>query len=199
MLRFIGKQFRKPSGFGGRIISFMMKRSNKVAYEIIIPKLEIKQHDRILEIGYGHGIGVDMICKQFDCHVTGIDFSELMFKEAQIRNKKHIEDNKASLHYGNYLDFDCALNSFDKIFFINVIYFWENIEIPFNKIKRDLKPGGKVCIYMAHKDLLKKFKFTTDDIFNKYTIEYVCEELRKQEFQNIEYTYDRGYFITFTG
>ncbi|MEI7500400.1 MAG: class I SAM-dependent methyltransferase [Bacteroidota bacterium] len=195
MLSFIGNQFRKPSGFLGRIVSFLMKKGNKSAYDNIIRELEIKRDDRILEIGYGHGIGIDIICKNYDCLVTGIDFSELMFREAQLRNKRHIENNKLVLNFGDYLDFKCPPESFNKIFFINVIYFWNNIEKPFKKIKDELKQDGMLCIYMDHRDDLKKLKFTTDDIFNKYTIDYVSEELKRLGFKNIDYKFDNGYYI----
>lgn len=168
----------------------------ELRYNMIIPKLEIRQGDRILEIGYGHGIGIDMICEKNDCLVTGIDFSELMFNEAKSRNKRHIKDNKLVLNLGDYIDFKYARESFDKIFFINVIYFWDNLEKPFKKIHAELKQNGKLCIFMAHRDDLKKLKFTTDDIFNKYTVDYVSEELKKLGFKNIDFKFDNGYCIT---
>lgn len=196
MLRFIGNQFRKPTGLSGRIISFLMKKGNRSAYDKIIPALEIKQGNKILEIGYGHGIGIDMICKNNDCLVTGIDFSELMFNEAKSRNKRHLENNKLALNLGDYLDFKYTPESFDKIFFINVIYFWDNLETPFKKIHEELKQSGKLYIYMASRDDLKKLKFTTDDIFNKYTMDYVSEALERTGFKNIDYKFDNGYYIT---
>lgn len=196
MLNHIGNQFKKPSGLLGRVVSFLMKKGNLTAYHKIIPKLDINQGDKILEIGYGHGIGIDMICKDHDCFVTGIDFSELMYHESKTRNKRHIEQNKLTLEFGDYLDFNNAQESFDKIFFINVIYFWDSLEKPFKKMFEELKQNGKICIFMASRDDLKKLKFTTDDIFNKYTIEYVQDELNRFGFKNIEYEFDRGYYIT---
>jgi cyclopropane fatty-acyl-phospholipid synthase-like methyltransferase len=196
MLNFIGNQFKKPEGFGGKVISFMMKNANKIIYDKVIQILNISQNDRILEIGYGHGIGINMIASSIDCYVTGIDFSELMFLEAQKRNKIHIENKKVDLHFGDFLDRESVESCYDKIFCINVVYFWDNLEKPFLKIQSELKKGGVFCIYMAHRDNLKKMKFTKDDIFNKYTIERVTEELKSAGFVNIEYKYDNGYFIT---
>jgi len=196
MLSFIGNQFKKPEGFGGKVISFMMKNANKIAYNKVIQILDISQNDRILEIGYGPGIGIDMIASSIDCHVTGIDFSELMFLEAQKRNITHLENKKVDLHFGDFLNYESGGNYYDKIFCINVIYFWDNLEKPFLKIKSELKDGGVFCIYMAHRDNLKKMKFTKDDIFNKYSIMQVTDELKSAGFANIEYRYDNGYLIT---
>lgn len=195
MLSFIGNQFRKPRGFWGRIISFSMKKNNRFPYYKIVQELEIKQNDRVLEIGFGPGIGINMICKNFNCSVTGIDFSELMFREALLRNKRYIDNHKLVLNFGDYLDFKFPVESFDKIFFINVIYFWNNIEKPFIKIKDELKQNGMSYIFMAHPTDLKKLKFTKDDIFNKYTIDYVCDKLKNLGFENIDYKFDNGYYI----
>ena len=172
-----------------------MKKGNSPAYFKIIEELEIKSGDRLLEIGYGHGLGIDMIFKKYDCHVTGIDFSELMYKEASNRNKKHIENGKLSLNFGDYLSFNTDNNSFDKIFFINVIYFWKTLESPLIKIRNELKTDGILCIYMAHRDDLNRLSFTSDDVFNKYTIEFITEELKKYGFREIQYKFDRGYYI----
>jgi cyclopropane fatty-acyl-phospholipid synthase-like methyltransferase len=195
MLNFIGNQFKRPEGLMGRLVSFLMKRGNLLAYVNLIKELEIRQGDKILEIGYGHGIGIDMICSEHNCFVTGIDFSELMFKEANERNQQHIADKKVNLNFGDYLSFINENESFDKIFFINVIYFWDNLSKPFLKIRKELKEDGMLCIYMAHQDHLKKIKFTVDEIFNKYAIEHVVEELKSAGFGDITFNFNNGYYI----
>lgn len=196
MQRFIGKQFRRPSGVCGMIVSKIMKKGNRCEYERLLPELDIKDGDRILEIGFGHGLGLNMICSNNDCFVTGIDFSRLMFNESTSRNKKYIKSNKLVLDYGDYLRHEYPSESFDKIFFINVIYFWSDLEKPFMKIFRELKQSGRMCLFMAKHDDLNNYKFTKEDIFNKYSIEYVCEELTKAGFKKIDYTVDNGYYIT---
>jgi SAM-dependent methyltransferase len=188
MLSFIDRQFRKPTGFLGKIICGVMKIGNKSIYENVIPELEIKQFEKILEIGYGHGIGIDKIASIYDCFVTGIDFSTIMFKEAQKRNKRHIDINKVELHYGDFLDYDLGTNNYDKTFCINVIYFWDKLDKPFTKIKSELKNGGAFYIYMVNCDNLKKRKFTENDIFSIYTIGQVIAALNSSGFRDINYS-----------
>jgi len=196
MLSFIENQFRKPTGFFGKIISGVMKKGNKSIYEKVIPELEIKQNERILEIGYGHGLGIDRIASMYDCFVSGIDFSELMFKEAQKRNKRHITDNKVVLHYGDFLNYDLGINNYDKAFCINVIYFWDKLEKPFSKINSELRSGGCFYIYMVNCDNLNKMDFNKDKVFKKYTIGQVVEELKSSGFNSISYNkQNRGYLI----
>ena len=196
MLTLIGNQFRKPTGFLGKIISRIMIKGNRSDYDKIISELNIRQNDRIMEIGYGHGVGVDRISSNYDCFVAGIDFSELMFKEATKRNKTHIENKKVELYFGDLLSSELAPNHFDKVFCLNVIYFWDKLEEPFLKIKAMLKEGGTLCMYMAHRDYLKKVKFTRNGIFNKYTIEEVVDQLESTGFKDIGYHLDnKGYVI----
>ena len=196
MLTIIGKQFRKPSGFLGKIISRIMIKGNRSEYDKIIPELHIRQNDRIMEIGYGHGAGVDRIASNYDCFVDGIDFSELMFREATRRNKKHIKNKKVVLHFGDLLTSVIAPNYYDKVFCLNVIYFWDKLEEPFLKINTMLNEGGTLCMFMAHRDYLKNVKFAKDGIFNKYAIDEVVDKLEFAGFKDIGYHLDNvGYVI----
>jgi len=195
MLRFIGKQFRKPTGVLGKIVSRIMIRGNSPLYDKIIPQLDIATNDQILEIGYGHGIGINRIASAFDCTLTGIDFSELMFREASRRNKKHVSQKKVELFLGDFLTSDMGSNKFDKIFCINVIYFWDKLDEPFIKVRQALKEGGLFCIFMVHMDYLQKMKFTKNDIFNRYSIDQVAECLTLAGFKDVVYSVDKGYII----
>ena len=196
MLGFIGNQFRKPSGLVGRVISRIMVKGNSHEYDRLIPELDINKNDRLLEIGYGHGMGVERIASYYDCNVSGIDFSELMFREASKRNRKHIQNKRVELYFGNFLTSELAQNQYDKVFCLNVIYFWDELDKPFSRIKSILKDGGLLCMYMAHRDLLNKVKFTKDGIFNKYDIAEVVDKLRFAGFKEISYNLENsGYFI----
>lgn len=173
-----------------------MIKGNSPDYDKIIPELDIKQGDKILEIGYGHGLGVHRILSNYDCHVSGIDFSELMFNEATKRNKKYIERKKAELNFGNFLESEIIPDQYDKVFCVNVIYFWDNLVEPFTKIRTGLKKGGLFCFFMVNTDFLKKVKFTKDGIFNKYSLDQVVDELRTTGFEDISYNTDgKGYIL----
>ncbi len=173
-----------------------MIRGNKPDYDKIIPELEIKHHEKILEIGYGHGLGVNMILSHYDCHVSGIDFSELMFRQATKRNRKYIESKKAELMFGDFLKLETAPDHYDKAFCVHVIYFWDKLIEPFSKIQAVLKEGGMFCLLMANIDFIKKMKFTKDGIFNKYSINQVVDDLRTVGFRDVNYiTTHKGYII----
>jgi ubiquinone/menaquinone biosynthesis C-methylase UbiE len=194
MIKSLGEQLRKPSGLFGRLVSKMMDIRNKEFYEKIISKLDIKNGDKIFEIGYGPGLGISLIANNTtNCPISGIDFSDLMYRKATKRNKKFIDNGIVNLRYGDLLTIDINQGTYDKIFCVNVIYFWSDLNIVFEKIYSLLNTGGVYCIFMTHEKEIGKLKFTKN--FCKYSIVKVETELKKVGFKSIEYELDKGYFI----
>ena len=191
-----GLQFKKPTGFYGRIISRLMISGNKHAYNTLIPLLNINSKDKILEIGYGPGVGINMIARQYDTdEIYGLDYSGLMLKSASERNSQHIRNGRVHLMLGDFLEAEIPSIDFDKIFCLNVIYFWDDLEKPFKRVYSLLKKGGAFCIFMQKSDNLEKAKFTKDDIFNKYSIGQVFAALEYAGFKEISHKFSKGYYI----
>jgi ubiquinone/menaquinone biosynthesis C-methylase UbiE len=72
-----------------------------------------------------------------------------LFESGSIRVKAGSSD---SLPFEN--------NSFDKIFCINVIYFWETPDLHLKEIYRVLKPGGKFYTGFRPADIMLQLPFT---------------------------------------
>ncbi len=86
--KFIAIQFKKPSGLFGMFSSNVMIKGNKAKYEKLIKDLNLQPRDKLLEIGYGPGVGINMIAIACpSCTIHGIDFSNLMYKRASKYNK----------------------------------------------------------------------------------------------------------------
>lgn len=195
MLKVIENQFRKPKGLLGRIISFTMKSDTILATQKLLEGLKIKDNDNIFEIGYGPGLCIERIMSKHYCYVSGIDFSALMHKEAVKRNKRHIDLKRCQLYLGDFLSINLPRSKYDKIFCLNVIYFWKDLEKPFSKIRSGLKEDGTFHFYMMHSEVLNAMKFTKDDIFQKYSIEEVVDTLELVGFSKVTCKYENGYYI----
>jgi len=190
----LAKQLRKPSGFVGNLVAKMMEFRNRGPYRKIIEKLSPRQGEHILEIGYGPGLGIYHIASSFPgCRISGIDFSELMYLKATKRNKKFIQNGTVLLKHGDALTLEPGKDGFYKVFCVNVIYFWNDLNLAFSKIFNMLGKRGEFLIYMDHMDSLEKAKFLAD--FCKYPVEEVERELKNAGFVNIDYNFDAGYFI----
>src|SRR5664279_858249 len=86
----IASQFKKPTGLVGMFTSNLMIKGNRNNYDTLIKDLDVRADDKILEIGYGPGIGINLIagiCKS--CTIHGIDFSKLMYRRANELNRKY--------------------------------------------------------------------------------------------------------------
>ena len=190
---FIATQFKKPSGLFGMFSSNIMIKGNKTNYEKLIKNLDLQPGDKLLEIGYGPGAGLNMIAKACtSCIIHGIDFSQLMYRRARRYNKQYLDNNTMVLQYGDFLKTTVVSNEYDKIFCLNVVYFWNELQEPFKKVLSLLKAGGTFHIYMANKEALKK---APDTVFNKYSIEQVAEALKSVGFGNAEHYGEKGYYI----
>ena len=198
MLSAIGQQFRQPTGLLGRVISLLMKKGNMPAYEVLIEQMNIQQGDQVFEIGYGPGKGIEAIQEAVNCTIEGIDFSPLMHKEANARNKNLVQAGKLDLYLGDFLRYELMKNTYDKIFCINVVYFWDDLIPPFRKIQQGLKNGGEFHFYMSSPEMLNKLKFTKDHIFCKRTLDEVLQKAKDAGFSKITHDSSNGCFVKCT-
>jgi cyclopropane fatty-acyl-phospholipid synthase-like methyltransferase len=193
--KFIASQFKKPTGLFGIFTSNIMVKNNQKNYVKIIKDLDLQPNDKLLEIGYGPGIGIQMIAERcHDCTIHGIDFSKLMYKRASMYNKPFIDNGRVQLQYGDFLKSSILNNNYDKVFCLNVVYFWDELNNPFEKVLSLLKKGGAFHIYMADKNTLIEKK-APDSVFNKYSMEQVKEALKAAGFENVEHHVEKGLYI----
>lgn len=194
MLKAIAQQLERPSGLFGKIVSKGMDMRNRKFYQRIIAELDIQKGDKVFEIGYGPGLGINLLAQSRPgCLIDGIDFSELMVQMATKRNQEFIDKGMVSLKYGDLLTAEFGNERYDKIFCVNVIYFWKDLNPVFTKIYSMLNNGGTFGIFMTSARELKAGKFPEN--FHKYSVEEVESALREAGFQQVEYKLDNGYYI----
>jgi ubiquinone/menaquinone biosynthesis C-methylase UbiE len=193
--KFIASQFKKPTGLLGILTSNLMVKNNQKNYDRLIKDLDLQPHNKLLEIGYGPGIGIDMIAKICPtCTIHGIDFSNLMYNRASNYNKQYINAGRVQLQHGDFLKVPVAHNDYDKIFCLTVVYFWNELRAPFEKVFSLLKKGGSFHIYMADRATLLE-KRAPDSVFNIYSIEKVVAALKSAGFENPEHYAEKGLYI----
>jgi ubiquinone/menaquinone biosynthesis C-methylase UbiE len=104
-----------------------------------------------------------------------------MFKEAQQNNQSGIADGKLKLQLGSSDNLPFADNSFDKVFCINVVYFWDEPQKHLQEVYRVLKPGGKFYATIRTKESMDMMPFTQYG-FTKYTEEEWKQLVNKNSF-----------------
>ncbi len=165
----MARQLRKPGGAMGHKVGLMMNKANAFLYDFTLHTMQLSSGDAVLEIGFGNGMFFEKIfSKTSDLKITGLDFSAKMLKEAQENNQQLINTGKLNLAAGSSSQMPFGDNSFDKIFCINVIYFWDEPLQHLQEIKRVLKRGGKFFATFRTKESMEKMPFTKYG-FTSYT------------------------------
>ena len=154
------KQLRKPGGLLAGKVGNEMNKTNSFLYDFTISQMQLKDDESILEIGFGNGKFFNRIFSEAaNLKISGLDFSPEMVKAAAANNAAAVNNGTLTLQLGSSNKMPFADNSFDKIFCINVVYFWEQPAAHLKEIYRVLKPGGKSYTSIRTKESLLQMPF----------------------------------------
>lgn len=176
--KLLAAQLRKPQGDFGKEVALQMNVSNDVLTLSSIRALNLAPGDNVLEIGMGNGLFCKDILKVENTRYTGCDFSELMVNEASGINKDFIAAGKARFVLGNAADMPFSDDSFDKIFTVNTIYFWDEPAKVLSEIKRLLRQDGILAIGLRTEESMKVLPFVQYGFtgYDKSKIKKLLEE-----------------------
>lgn len=154
-------QLRRPSGWMARRVGQRMNAANRVLYDATWRAIDLRPGMHVLEIGFGNGLFFpDLFQQANDLRVTGLDFSEAMHKEATANNRALIGSGRLQLHHSDSAAMPFADNSFDRIYCINVVYFWDDPAAHLREVKRVLAPGGTFTATIRTKSTMEVMPFT---------------------------------------
>lgn len=183
-LKILAQHLANPKGEKGIEISEMMNATNIGMTLESIRTLMIEDHEQILEIGHGNAGHVKHILGlAADLKYTGIDISETMHKEAKRLNQEFDQQVDFVLYEGKKLPFENG--TFDKIFTVNTVYFWENPVEFLNGIYRVLKDEGTFVLTFGQRDFMEKLPFTAYD-FTLYNNNEMEELISKSHFKRMK-------------
>ena len=186
--REIAAQLRKPAGEMGLMIANRMNEGNKPMNLHTLVVVDPQPGDKILEIGMGKGLFVKNILKA-DESITycGCDYSDLMVKESIDINQKYINDGRAQFIHSGAEELPFDDNSFNKIFTINTLYFWDNHIKVLKELNRVLTSDGSLIISVRPKHNMQNYPVTKFD-FTLFSKEDIVEFLTSNNFQVLEIT-----------
>ncbi|WP_280336711.1 class I SAM-dependent methyltransferase [Nocardia wallacei] len=113
----------------------------------VLSRLPITPDTRVLELGHGPGVTLGQVCTRVPRgHVTGIDLSPVMSRQAHRRNRRHIESGRLHLHCGDVTDPDTLRGSYDLIYGINIWQYWTDSQSVIAHLTQHLRPGGQLAL-----------------------------------------------------
>ncbi|GHU50515.1 methyltransferase [Clostridia bacterium] len=169
-IKYVGGQFKNPRGLGGVLSTFIMNIMNQRQYKGVICALNLSDGDTVLDVGFGNGYVIQKLAKAVRCRFYGVDMSADMLGMANKRNEKFIDGGSMSLMTGDVARMSFGDCFFDKIYTVNTIYFWKNIDAGLSEIRRVLKNGGTFFNAVYTVKFLESFPFTKYE-FAKYTLD----------------------------
>lgn len=167
----------KPTGIVGRIVGYLMDIYNREDNHWTVSLVDIGKTTKVLEVGFGTGLAIAEAAKRATHgQIYGIDHSQTMLEAAQKRNRKAVESGRVILRLGNVMALPFEDNSFDIVYSINCIYFWEPPTQGLAEVYRVLKPEGTVAITARNKD---------DELYAQWKPNRVGELLQSSGFVNV--------------
>jgi SAM-dependent methyltransferase len=103
--------------------------------------------ERILEIGCGRGVAIELLCEGTDAGlVVGIDRSPAAIAAAEARNREHLASGRVRLLRSALAEAEFE-ERFDRVFAVNVNVFWLGPAKELAAVRRVLAPGGRLFLF----------------------------------------------------
>jgi len=152
------RTFGRPQGILGSLGGSIMARMNKRMAQQAIELLNILSSDRVLEIGFGPGVGIEILASIVSSgSVAGIDPSEVMLRQASARNATDIEAGKVELSRGSAESLPYDNSTFNAAMAINSMQLWPDTVAGLQEARRILMPGGRIALcFTPHSGQVKE-------------------------------------------
>jgi ubiquinone/menaquinone biosynthesis C-methylase UbiE len=146
-LELVEDNFRKPTGWSGRLVGHAMARQHKPLTVWTIGLMGVQPDDCILDVGCGGGMAVSLLSQVArEGFVAGLDYSPEMVRQATRRNRGAVERGRVEFRQGNAMALPFTEGSFDKVCGIETFYFWPDPLRGLREAYRVLKVGGELAI-----------------------------------------------------
>ena len=145
--RVLMRMFGRPRGILGRLGGVVMARVNHAAAIRVVDLLEVRPGDRVLEVGFGPGVGIQRLASQASGgYVAGIDSSGEMVGQAAARNADAIRQDRVDLRHGSVQALPFPDEDFHKAVAINSMQVWPDPGSGLREMRRVLKAGGNLAL-----------------------------------------------------
>jgi SAM-dependent methyltransferase len=183
-------QLRNPSGEEGIKTAIRMSENNAFMIISCVDSLDLKAEEKVLEIGPGGGLHLPYLFqKENSIEYFGIDISETMIELASENNPSLIENGSVKLQLvtnnNGFARLPFEGNSFDKIFTVNTIYFWDNAIEQAKELYRVLRREGQIAVSFATADFMEQLPFTKYN-FHLYSLDNAIQLFENAGFSNIK-------------
>ena len=136
----------KPHGEEGVETIKNMNENHKDISEFAFECIDVKDNDKIIDIGCGGGVNIEKFLKLTDNNVDGLDYSEISVAESIKRNQNAVNEKRCNVIQADVSDMPIENETYDLASAFETIYFWPDISNTFKEVSRIIKPKGRFMI-----------------------------------------------------
>jgi ubiquinone/menaquinone biosynthesis C-methylase UbiE len=140
-------QCRKPSGWLGRFVIWMMNRGHSRLTDWGLAHVAVRPTDLVLDLGCGGGSTVAKLAAlAAEGRVCGVDHSETSVAAARRLNRRWIEIGRVEIREASVSALPYADATFDLATAVESHFWWPDLFHDMRETWRVLKPGGRVLL-----------------------------------------------------
>jgi len=148
LLRQFFNQCARPEGFLGRMMLQFMNFGHAPLTNWGLSHIDFQDNWTMLDIGCGGGATLKRLLKRSkDAKVYGIDISEESIAKAKRINARQL-DSQVFLTQGSASKLPYGNQMFDFVSAVETVYFWPELPLCLQEVKRVLKPGCSFAIML---------------------------------------------------
>lgn len=177
----LASQFKCPSGEIGKQVGEQMDELNAPQNDWVLMLLNLQPSDQILELGFGTGKTLGKVAKIVKTgKIYGVELSDTMIDVASRKLKNEISLGLIKLYKENSENLPFPDNSFNKIFSVHTVYFWENLNKVFSQLFRVSTINGITAIYFVSPILVPS------EEFHEYSQTEIVQQLTAVGYKDIQ-------------
>lgn len=157
--QYLARQLSHPTRIIGKfILGPLWNKRNAPLNEVTLAQLELKEGDRVLDIGFGGGYLLGRIMPTVKRGVAaGLDISPVMVENCRARYRDELRAGRIDVRCGGVEMLPYPDGYFTKVSSVNSIFYWRDAQQGISEIYRILQEEGKVVLtYTCKQDLEKK-------------------------------------------
>jgi SAM-dependent methyltransferase len=152
----MARQFGRPSGPMGHLVSGMLARGNASFNQWLVHELGtvVPSPATVVELGCGPGIALrELLAAYPAASVVGVDRSPVVLKSARRRNAPAVAGGRLTLVTGD-IEKTVGYPPADLVLACHVLYFWADPVRELRRINEILAPHGHVALgYQLRQDM----------------------------------------------